>query len=62
MEAAATQEGSELWLLLSQHVQDKSVPLDDVALHVFRDYRQESGSSSNTSAIPETSSVGLSWR
>ncbi|OCF34623.1 calpain-like protease palB/RIM13 [Kwoniella heveanensis BCC8398] len=31
-------DGSEIWLLLSQHVTSKDRPLDDIALHVFEDY------------------------
>lgn len=30
--------GAQVWLLLSQHQTSKNVPLDDVALLVFRDH------------------------
>lgn len=49
--------GGELWLLLSQHVQDKNVPLDDVALHVFRDFRHGNKSASMQPVLPEACQV-----
>jgi hypothetical protein len=36
--APSSTPGADLWLLLSQHQTSKASPLDDVALHVFRDY------------------------
>lgn len=37
--ATTSQPDAEVWLLLSQHRNSKDVPLDDIALHVFRDHR-----------------------
>ncbi|TXT11061.1 hypothetical protein VHUM_01812 [Vanrija humicola] len=36
--ATASEPDAEVWLLLSQHHISKDIPLDDVALHVFRDF------------------------
>ncbi|KLT45989.1 calpain-like protease palB/RIM13 [Cutaneotrichosporon oleaginosum] len=37
--ATTSQPDAEVWLLLSQHRNSKDVPLDDIAVHVFRDHR-----------------------
>ncbi|GMK56635.1 hypothetical protein CspeluHIS016_0304750 [Cutaneotrichosporon spelunceum] len=41
--ATPSEPDAEVWLLLSQHRNSKDVPLDDIALHVFRDHRSRVG-------------------
>ncbi|BEI82526.1 hypothetical protein CcaverHIS002_0303940 [Cutaneotrichosporon cavernicola] len=50
--ATPSQPDAEVWLLLSQHRNSKDVPLDDIALHVFRDHRSRVGADLSRLASP----------